>query len=64
MNKKIIQGTTIHIVEEENLKAVLNNELIESKDSTNYKCLYTEIIEFKRVKTWYEVSIFSIHMEK
>lgn len=64
MKKKIIQGTSIHIIEEEDLKAVLNNELIESKDSTNYKCLYTEIVEFKKVSTWYEVSIFSIHMEK
>ena len=64
MKKKIIQGTSIHIIEEEDLKAVLNKELVESKDSTNYKCLYTEIVEFKKVSTWYEVSIFSIHMEK
>ena len=64
MKKKIIQGTSIHIIEEEDLKAVLNNELIESKDSTNYKCLYKEIVEFKKVQTWYEVAIFSIHMEK
>ena len=64
MKKKIIQGTSIHIIEEEDLKAVLNNELNESKDSTNYKCLYTEIVEFKKVSTWYEVAIFSIHMEK
>lgn len=64
MNKKIIQGTTIHIIDEEDLVSVLNQELNELKDSTNYKRLHTEIVEFKRVKTWYEVSIFSIHMEK
>lgn len=64
MKKKIIQGTSIHIIDEEDLASVLNNELIESKDSTNYKCLYKEIVEFKKVSTWYEVSIFSIHMEK
>lgn len=64
MNKKIIQGTTIHIIYEEDLVSVLNKELNELKDSTNYKCLYTEIVEFKKVQTWYEVAIFSIHMEK
>ena len=64
MKKKIIQGTSIHIIDEEDLASVLNKEFIESKDSTNYKCLYTEIVEFKKVSTWYEVSIFSIHMEK
>ena len=64
MKKTIIQGTSIHIIEEEDLKAVLNREFIESKDPTNYKCLYTEIVEFKKVQTWYEVAIFSIHMEK
>lgn len=64
MKKKIIQGITIHIIDEEDLASVLNREFNESKDSTNYICLYTEIVEFKKVETWYEVSIFSIHMEK
>ena len=64
MEKKIIQGTSIHIIDEEDLASVLNKEFIESKDSPNYKCLYTEVVEFKKVQTWYEVAIFSIHMEK
>ena len=64
MNKKLIQGTTIHIIDEEDLASVLNKEFIESKDSTNYKRLHTEIVEFKKIQTWYEVAIFSIHMEK
>lgn len=64
MNYKIIQGITIHIIDEEDLASVLNREFNESKDSTNYKCLHTEIVEFKKVEIWYEVSMFSIHMEK
>ena len=64
MKKKIIQGTSIHIIDEKDIALVLNREFNESKDSNNYKCLYTEIVEFKKLSTWYEVSIFSIHIEK
>ena len=64
MKKKIIQETLTYIVNPDDLVSALNNEAIQLKDSTKYHCLYKEIVEFKKVKTWYEVSIFSIHMKR
>lgn len=49
MNYKLLQGTSIHIIDEKDIALVLNIEFNESKDSDNYKCLYTEIVEFKKV---------------
>ena len=61
MEKKIVQGTTTHIVDKEMIQDVLKKELTLS-NSDNYKCIYTELISLKQVKTWYEVRIFSVHI--
>lgn len=61
MNKKIIQGSTIHLVCD-NLKTFLNIEL-ELKKTSKYQEIYKEIIYMKQIKSWWEIKIFTICFE-